>query len=340
MIFSAKWAGHDFPIPDPERSEQLRGFVLAYRQLKLKLEGGEPDKAQVDTVSTLRPRADLGLLSLTHANVPPAKVRLDEEDEEEDVVPDISHHVALMREPELVVNYHAGPSMPVSGVGYAGVFRAADELNGHFAAAERPTHDGWNPNLLEDDNARRNVRIALERISERLRVFIEPYGQTPTSDATARLASFARIMGSLIPTSDGPGAEVQPLRQTSTGGKSASRRPATVVPLGTPETLEIGGRLVTRIWFRIEHALTDGTTTIEVKPSIGVLDGATRESAPPLGEETPEVLCWRSKSGHAVATGCAKYVMPTSDEDRWGVDIFTPRNSLLLVDMRAESSSE
>ena len=53
----------------------------------------------------------------------------------------ICHHVALLRTPELVVDYLEGPPPPEGGTEWAGVFRADDDQDKHFAPAEPPTHD-------------------------------------------------------------------------------------------------------------------------------------------------------------------------------------------------------
>ena len=58
---------------------------------------------------------------------------------------DTVHHVALMRNAELVVKYLAGAVPVVAKVGYAGVFKCAVDVVSAFKAAEPPTHDDWVP---------------------------------------------------------------------------------------------------------------------------------------------------------------------------------------------------
>ena len=61
-------------------------------------------------------------------------------------------------------SYLEGPPPPEGGTEWAGVFRAHDDQDNHFAAAEPPTHDSWNPELLPKSSGRTIVNVGLREI--------------------------------------------------------------------------------------------------------------------------------------------------------------------------------
>jgi hypothetical protein len=72
--------------------------------------------------------------------------------------------VALLRTPELVVQYLEGPPSPEGGFEWAGVFRVDDDCDDYFAAAEPPTHDSWNADLLPKGRGRTIVNVGLREV--------------------------------------------------------------------------------------------------------------------------------------------------------------------------------
>lgn len=172
MEIEVSWNGDPIAIPRPEDRPPLQGFAQAFEAV---LEGKAGDKSpvglRVDTIRCQRPSTVVGTLA-TVPLVHRERAVVDDGSNSEDpeapapaaVIAGVSHHVALLRTPELVVQYLEGPPPPEGGTEWAGVFRARDEHDGHFAAAEPPTHDSWIPSLLPKSRGRTIVNVGLREI--------------------------------------------------------------------------------------------------------------------------------------------------------------------------------
>ncbi len=130
---------------------------------------------------------------------------------------DAVHHVALMRNAELVVKYLRGPESVTGRFGYSGVFRCAIDVDQAFRDAEPPTHDNWVYRAVPPGHARTFVKVALERI---VRVCREAAGYDASLQAVADggeipLGEFADALATLMPSSHGPGAR-RPAMSSST----------------------------------------------------------------------------------------------------------------------------
>ncbi|WOC62055.1 hypothetical protein RI444_05280 [Paenarthrobacter sp. AT5] len=115
-----------------------------------------------------------------------------------------SHHVALMRSPELVVAYLPGPEAPDSSLEWGGVFRADEALDGVFAKAEPPTHDSWTPDYLED----KQDRLVVQKCLRDIRKLVEGrWGSQPQPEATSALSTalVADALSHLVVGSPGAG---------------------------------------------------------------------------------------------------------------------------------------
>lgn len=153
MTFAVALNGRDIPVPDPTSTRPLSSFVRAYRGLN------GPDSIEI---ASARPKQHLGMLVMQAGIMPPF-----EQDgvAEECGFEDASHHICLLRTPELVVKYLEGPSTGGRMLGYSGVFRAADEVDDVFARAEPPTHDDWISTHMEVPQ-RTFVNVALRRLKD------------------------------------------------------------------------------------------------------------------------------------------------------------------------------
>jgi hypothetical protein len=207
-------------IPNPRTHEQLRGFVEALDRLRS--EPDDDDPLVIDRhIECLRPVRTLGRLILQRG--PVAQITLPERAVPQGAQQTAAgvHHVALMRNAELVVKYLRGPE-PVTGrIGYSGVFRCSLDVDEAFRRAEPPTHDDWVPRFLPSGHDRTFVKVALERISRTCREAAGYDSATSAADAGADvpLGEFADALATLMPTVDGPGA-----RRAATNGSSSRRR--------------------------------------------------------------------------------------------------------------------
>jgi hypothetical protein len=222
MRFQLSDEGRPVRVPNPRTHSRLRGFVEAMDRLRDDPEGEQPaDPFVVDrTIECLRPIRRLGRLviqtgptapTLDIARAVPQGARLTSVG---------LHHVALMRNAELVVRYLSGAE-PIAGrLGYSGAFRCAIDVDATFAQAEPPTHDDWVPAFL-DGHDKTFVKVALDRIARICRDAAGYDADAIAADAAGDvpLGEFADQLAGLMATSDGFGA-----RRADRGSNSSPRR--------------------------------------------------------------------------------------------------------------------
>src|SRR3954468_6062588 len=107
------------------------------------------------------------------------------------------HHICLMRSPELVVRYLEGPTTSSVHSVYAGVFRADDELDDVYAAAEPPTHDNWVSEQLTG-HEKTFVRTTFTRLREQLAVFRAPVQSAVSTTSRTALGAVSNYLGGLV----------------------------------------------------------------------------------------------------------------------------------------------
>lgn len=208
MSFGLTDQGQVVRIPNPRTHERLRHFVEAMDRLRA--EPDESDEFVIDRqIECLRPLQPLGRLVLQKG--PAAPIALPDRAVPEGARQTAAalHHVALMRNAELVVKYLRGPDAVTGRFGYAGVFRCALDVDEAFRGAEPPTHDDWVYRAVPAaGHQRRFVKVALERIVGACRE-AAGYDTSTASDADALgvpLGEFADALATLMPGLDGPGA--------------------------------------------------------------------------------------------------------------------------------------
>ncbi|MGO4200617.1 hypothetical protein AB4Z09_02455 [Rhodococcus sp. TAF43] len=219
--FSVLCNGNAVPIPDPLETSPLRLFVQAYRKLD------EPESNELWVKSPKIYLGKLGLHKTMMKPFEPSSVA------EECGFKDTSHHVCLMRTPELVVKYLKGPATGARFTSYAGVFRADATVDEAFARSEPPTHDDWRHEPLEGTD-RKVVRVTYQRIKESLSSLVELGSEVVSATVNAPLGAASRQFSSLVagsfgfggmtaaisPKNDHPACPVQDqdLAQTPKGG--------------------------------------------------------------------------------------------------------------------------
>lgn len=199
MEFAVTLNGSDVKIPDPTTSRPLSTFVHAYRALS------GPDGTPI---ASARPKQHLGTLAVQPSISPPFEPSAVAEECGFDGT---THHICLLRTPELVVKYLAGPKTGNRIVGYSGVFRAADEIDDVFANAEPPTHDDWVSTHL-DVPQRTYVNVALKRLKDAAGKQVgELQPGTDGQSSTAALGSASILLSDLV-----LGVGARPAARTST----------------------------------------------------------------------------------------------------------------------------
>jgi hypothetical protein len=192
MRFSVTCEGTHHRVPDPRKTWPLSLFVAAYEAL---------DGEAGATLECFRPKKVLGKLGLVKRTAPPAEptevTRLVG-------VEQAVHHVCLMRQPELVVTYRPGPKPPSEFQHYAGVFRAASELDQAFSDAEPPTHDDWNPQSLDYPYST-YVNTAFRRIDDATLDLLDLAGRVRGDSAKVALGAASAMFASLVSGTTGTG---------------------------------------------------------------------------------------------------------------------------------------
>jgi hypothetical protein len=194
--FEMTWQHQPLEIPSPEQFPPLNLFAKAMANLKT-AGTGDSMFGRVIEIDSLRPKQHLGTLAMekglakerSYADVEGAPIAVGER----------CHHIALMRQPELVVRYLPCEGLPTDSAEYAGVFVTAEDVDRVFADAEPPTHDDWVSNFLEDKRQRTFINVALSRIAESASAFVRPsVSQGQSGDAAIPLGAFANKMGQLL----------------------------------------------------------------------------------------------------------------------------------------------
>lgn len=208
-------------IPDPRTHPRLRGFVEAMDRMRE--EQGADDEFVIDReIKCLSPLQPLGRLTLQKGVIAPADLPDRPVPRGAQVTATAVHHVALMRTPEIVVKYLAGPVPAAGKLGYSGVFKCNLDVDNAFKASEPPTHDDWVHRSVKDAQQRSFVNVALSRIVGICRQAAGFGVSIQSLDGMdgIPLGEFADALATLMPGSDGPGAR----RQTGNSGKTSRKR--------------------------------------------------------------------------------------------------------------------
>ena len=162
--FSVALNGSEVSLPVPGDLPPLPAFVASFRTLH----SPGLDGTVVEDIVLPRTGEQIGRLAMTRTPIA-ARPGLDEGASDADELGPSAgfegpaHHVALFREPELVVQYLSTAELGSVSAEYGAVFKPERTLDHAFALAEPPTHDAWNPELVGETKLRRFVAVALRR---------------------------------------------------------------------------------------------------------------------------------------------------------------------------------
>jgi hypothetical protein len=281
--------GKRVKIPDPSAHPELREYVAALRSAITPQSSVTKLTSDLISVDSLRPIKHLGWLALRNylsGNEPSSPAR---------PFQGPSHHVALLRQPKLVVSYLPGPPSPVQGTAWAGVFLADPEVDDAFAASEPPSHDDWQYATLPSRSRERTyVKVALDRVREEITYHARP--PAPPGDVgSASLAFLADTLGGLIAEERGPGTRGgAPIRGNTAQARerAASRRPRGVLEAGAPVLRVERGQRVIEVPFQLRPAIGTRRCDVEAIVGVAVNDGSYLEREEPLNTIRPRVLSW------------------------------------------------
>ncbi|SMQ73135.1 hypothetical protein SAMN06295909_3120 [Plantibacter sp. VKM Ac-1784] len=223
-----------------------------------------------------------------------------------------SHHVARMRDTELVVDYLEGPVPSDVLLQYGAVFRASPEADEEFASAEPPTHDNWVEQGLAPP-ALAIVRGARHWIRGKLRSLYEPSGVEV--DGIGGLGGLSSRLASLAPALEAGGAGWVSARTPNKG--NAARRGGSI-RVGPPK-IEVRDQSAVVV-SEVSLEVVDRQRRLTCVPSV-VVDGS-REGRAPAGLRAPRVLRWETCSGVALSSG-----------DTLDVDASSPKCLIVVTEL-------
>jgi hypothetical protein len=275
--FTVAVEGDEIAIPDPERTPPLPSFVASLRAVR---------NGTAASIDLPRTGERIGRLGLTRAPVHPRPLVDDGSDalEERGSAAGFegpAHHVALLREPELVVQYLPTAELPSASEEYGGVFKPERVVDRAFAKAEPPTHDAWHPELVSETKLRRFVAVALRSVREHTERMADRADPNATD---ANVAAVARALDDLFRPAD-----------RRTGGISSSPR----IAVGSSTLSFQAGDVVASVPFDVEHAPQSRGTSVVATVHLASHDGWTADRSVPAGEPQPQIVGFATTSDAA-----------------------------------------
>jgi hypothetical protein len=352
MSFRLSVEGEESPLPDPRAHPQLAPFTEAMDLLRdpAGAAPGDPFCIRKD-LECRNPKKVVGTLALRKTVTTPAPGTEGPCTGGAQETAAGLHHVALMRNAELVVRYRPGPVLPVPKWGYAGVFRCTEELDDVFRDSEPPTHDAWNSKTLSDPRERKYVNASSNRMEEVLRGLAGPSSAGTPEGAGIPVGRFADQLAGLMVGIDGPGARRSPSPRPGgggsgggsgagdgagaggTGGGGAGVAGPQIVQINAPELRVDGGGTAIMTPFMLD---TDGVRAwLRARVEVLTMDGGQVESEPPIGAASPAVVRWITPGGET-RSGEEALADPAAD-GRWEVWVEHHPDLMVRVAIDAEA---
>jgi hypothetical protein len=319
------WFGDDMELPDPADHPRLKLFVKA---LDLAQRVREPRQFEhavgIDCRKPIKPLGNLGVVKRIHRS----------SDVDDDYLPasEPLHHVALMRDTRLVVQYlECAP--PADRWEYAGAFVTDPEVDPIFASSEPPTHDYWSKERLAERNHKVFVNVALKRIAAEAREFAIP-GALMAEGATVGLGPLSDELGTLLAdTSDTstrvrrPASKKRNGQRPEGGGGGGSLPSGVQIVLGQPERREEAYGHLLRVPFEISGG--ERPVTVEAR-AIVIVDGGGTEDEPPTGSLVPEIVGWEVMGESSMRRGARLKVSP-DDEFAGSLHVIQPSDCTVRI---------
>lgn len=281
MQFTVSWESVPVCVPRPEQRPPLDAFAAAFRSLASKQDASElPAGLQRHVIGRERPKTVVGEL-VTLPFLAQRRPEIDDGSQQEN--PDgprpaspfqdqACHHVALMRTPELIVDYVEGPAAPEADIEWAGVFRVDDQHDDVFAQSEPPTHDSWQPALLPDRTSKSIVSKALRDVQS---IVSARWGAV--SPATPRSTSSTAVVADALGHLLGPiGGQGKGRSTAPGGGRGQITQGARVEVLGSGPMLQ-DGHPATFVRLRIRPKRQAVSTSVYI--SVGIALDSTVSDA-------------------------------------------------------------
>ena len=274
MDVSFSWNAESLLLPSPESRPPLASFVQAFQGLlsSASIEEQAPGLS-VQEIRTDRPNRVVGQLAV----LPMAfqeRALVDDGSSEGDpeslspaaMIEGPSHHVALLRSPNLVVEYLEGPPSPEGSFEWAGVFKADSNNDKIFALAEPPTHDTWRPDLISDRLDKSLVKVGLQNIRKALETRWGSRSAVAATQSTSTSA-VAHRLAHLVAGSEGTAA-LAPEPGAGGGGGGVGKRSAAKLQVLASGPLDHPSELRTGVTVLVSPAT--GTALTQLDATIGI----------------------------------------------------------------------
>lgn len=377
MVFDVLWDGVATTVPSPRHHPRYGGFCRALDRVRTSNRQAVSDATgRAVPIRCEKPKKHLGMLGLQRVVRDAPATEVSTEGRASGAPPgsdDLRNHIALLRRPELVVKYLAGPPSASEIVDYAGVFLVDGEVDAIFARSEPPTHDDWTHQALDDPQEKTFIRVALRRVQENIRLFMEVGEARPAQGETRPLGMLSGFLGELL-SEAGPGAAKplppeEPVAGPSSGpaapgpgpsggggasgpsgggtsgpsgGSGASgaagggrgSRPRTRVAAGAAELVETADGVELHVPIIVTAAAGSAATMVEAMTT-AVLDGDVLEREPPQGAAVPLVRRW--VAGSVRREGGNTLELTDTDPREWVAIVAVPDDSLVDVTFSASS---
>ena len=361
MEFEVRWNGSNVSIPQPTKLQPLPAFVRALQTArKTPPEGTTSDGIAVTKVVCQRPNTTLGTLTVsksayTTATHQSASLTDDETEESTYASPfsGQSHHVVLLRKPELVVTYREGPLLPDGELQWSGVFLAAPDHNEAFARAEPPTHDCWEAGTVEDKLQRRFVNVALREIDRCLnRLYQAP--APSTTGGSESVARIANALGPLLVGVPGQGGGVV-IKNGGSGRSGAGNRrthggPKIEIYAAGPVLHK--GKVASELRFTVIPGSGSPVSFAQANVYVVIGEGGVYEGEKnrPVGATSPEFLLLEGPPSTTVATPEGRtlksvagkqiidMVIDSADETSWRMLAKAPGETAIAFNVEASSA--
>lgn len=266
-----------------------------------------PKDVVVEEIWCRKPPVLLGHLALTRclsaAIKPPdlSHTEADDEDLSASAAGIRAESVALMRRPQMVVQYRRARAAATQGITWAGAFLTTDndDIERVFAAAEPPAHDNWITSQVPEKANRRLVNMALKRVDEAILQFLAPTDQTAIRPDETPHALLARDLAGIIAgVADGQGSGPgKPAPPRGGGGGALPRAGLHVSSKGRPLVKGDGSVIVITFTYDLRGRIPEGEEwRLEAKIGV-ILDGSDLETEAPAGESRPEFKHWIDPKG-------------------------------------------
>jgi len=321
MSFKVMNGSLEVPVLKPESHPVLKNYVSALafiKKVSLGVPTHEPPLGMKHHAVLTRSDAKIGpntfygdLVEFVYPRPLVAPVAEDpSEADETSVLTDLrqkfeslSHHVAIMRTPELVVTYIEVTPQISDDVSIGGVFRSADgDTNERLRKSEPPAHDNWNE-LCSDKDAKKVARRVLKKIKDTFHHRPEE-GPSDRRDGDNKGAlAIGGAIGELIWSEVGnaPGGTLSPVGDGTRGGRpGGGHRKKTAIDIEPPVMVGAQESMLTVSW-RVSIGPSTGKSSYSIQVKLLTGDGDRLEVVDP-NIELPRITSVTRTSNPMVTT--------------------------------------